>query len=70
MNFIWMIIIVFLLKLVIISGDEQGHPHVTTKQGILKGKLMKSRTGKNFYGFFKVPYAKPPLGDLRFKVCV
>lgn len=39
-----------------------------TKQGLLKGETLLSRDGRAFYAFYKIPYAEPPLGDLRFKV--
>ncbi|XP_055371025.1 juvenile hormone esterase-like [Condylostylus longicornis] len=33
----------------------------------LKGLLMKSHGGKSFYSFRGIPYAKPPIGERRFK---
>lgn len=40
---------------------------VKTKQGNLQGEERKSRNGKVYHAFTKIPYAKPPLGKLRFK---
>nr|CAD7415844.1 unnamed protein product [Timema cristinae] len=41
---------------------------VVTKQGTLRGDTQTSKYSDNtFYSFKGVPYAKPPLGDLRFK---
>lgn len=37
-------------------------------QGQIKGSVLKSRDGREFHGFQGIPYAKPPVGDLRFKV--
>jgi hypothetical protein len=44
-------------------------PVVRVQQGLLRGKLLTSVRSKNKYvGFLGIPYAKPPVGDLRFKV--
>lgn len=43
-------------------------PVVTVKQGKLKGKVAEDYKGGKFYSFQGIPYAKPPVGDLRFKV--
>uniref|UniRef100_A0A8D8PL90 Carboxylic ester hydrolase n=3 Tax=Cacopsylla melanoneura TaxID=428564 RepID=A0A8D8PL90_9HEMI len=40
---------------------------VTINQGTLKGTQIASRGGKKIQAFFGIPFAKPPLGDLRFK---
>lgn len=41
---------------------------VNTKYGKLQGKLQKSIEGIEFCSFKGIPYAKPPVGELRFKV--
>lgn len=45
-----------------------GGPTVYTPYGALKGIKSISRGGKEFYEFLGIPYAKAPLGDLRFEV--
>ncbi|KAI2474087.1 esterase B1-like [Diabrotica virgifera virgifera] len=40
---------------------------VTTEIGKLRGKAQKDYHGDKFYSFSGVPYAKPPIGELRFK---
>ncbi|XP_060520063.1 juvenile hormone esterase-like [Cylas formicarius] len=45
-------------------------PVVQVRQGKLLGCAGRSIDGDNFYNFFGVPFAKPPLGDLRFKAPV
>ncbi|KAE8572964.1 juvenile hormone esterase [Halyomorpha halys] len=43
-------------------------PYVTTSQGTMRGQVLKSRDGRDYFSFTKIPYAKPPVGDLRFKI--
>ncbi|KAK5647002.1 hypothetical protein RI129_005466 [Pyrocoelia pectoralis] len=42
-------------------------PEVLINQGKIKGKFWTSRQGKTFSAFLSIPYAQPPIGDLRFK---
>ncbi|CAG7828561.1 unnamed protein product [Allacma fusca] len=37
-------------------------------QGRLRGTILKSRRGRDYYAFYKVPYAAPPVGELRFEL--
>ncbi|KAJ8302532.1 hypothetical protein KUTeg_018928 [Tegillarca granosa] len=48
------------------SAISQEHQIVNTKSGPIKGVITKHAMGK-LYTFFKIPFAKPPVGDLRFK---
>ena len=41
---------------------------VSTKQGVLVGARRKTQNGFEYDDFLNIPYAKPPVGDLRFKV--
>lgn len=41
---------------------------ITIAQGVIEGKEMINDNGKSFRGFLGIPYAKPPIGNLRFKV--
>lgn len=45
-------------------------PIVSTTSGKLQGVISTSRDGREFYSYHKIPYAKPPIGDLRFEVCL
>jgi hypothetical protein len=50
-------------------AQASSKPLVKVQQGLLKGKLLTSARSKNrFIGFLGIPYAKPPVGDLKFKV--
>nr|XP_022903147.1 esterase FE4-like [Onthophagus taurus] len=40
---------------------------VKIKHGELRGKLQNNYKNRTFYSFFGIPYATPPLGNLRFK---
>ncbi|KAJ8673052.1 hypothetical protein QAD02_004313 [Eretmocerus hayati] len=42
-------------------------PIVTVNDGSLRGVLKTSCEGYDYYAFLGIPYAKPPVGDLRFK---
>jgi hypothetical protein len=49
--------------------DPTGDPLVVrTAKGYLKGSILTSRKGKSIYSFRGVPFAQPPVGNLRFKV--
>lgn len=43
-------------------------PIVQVEEGKLRGKISVDYKGGQFYSFQGIPYAKPPVGDLRFKV--
>nr|XP_033331335.1 venom carboxylesterase-6-like [Megalopta genalis] len=47
---------------------SEGHaPSVNIKNGTLSGLVMKTRHGREYAGFRGIPYALPPLGELRFE---
>jgi carboxylesterase type B len=41
---------------------------VVVAQGDLRGKKVITKNGATYYSFQGIPYAKPPVGALRFKV--
>lgn len=45
-------------------------PFVSLKQGDLLGRYFTTRKGRIVRGFSGIPYAKPPIGELRFKPSV
>lgn len=40
----------------------------TIRNGTLIGATMRTRLGRDIHAFLGIPYAVPPLGELRFKV--
>lgn len=42
------------------------HPELTTSQGRLRGRVLDSRNGRKYFAFNRIPYAQPPVGNLRF----
>ncbi|XP_031345692.1 esterase FE4-like [Photinus pyralis] len=56
-----------LFVIVFIPCCKSTFPSIEIKQGILNGKFMRARNGKEFSAFLGIPYAKPPVKDLRFK---
>ncbi|CAL4119823.1 unnamed protein product, partial [Meganyctiphanes norvegica] len=50
-----------------VSADVATQPPlVDTIQGSISGKYEISTEGRTFESYYGIPYAKPPLGDLRF----
>lgn len=41
---------------------------VKTKSGLVKGFKIASHYDYKYFNFLGIPYAKPPVGELRFKV--
>ncbi|KAJ8963469.1 hypothetical protein NQ318_018952 [Aromia moschata] len=49
-------------------GDILLNPFaITVNQGQLRGCSMSDIDGNNFFSFLGIPYARPPVGELRFK---
>lgn len=51
-----------------IEVAKMAEPVVEVREGKLLGVTKNDRNGNKFYGFQGIPYAKPPVGELRFKV--
>jgi len=43
-------------------------PILSTAFGEIQGTVLKSRNGRQFYGYYGIPFAKPPVGERRFQV--
>jgi len=63
LNSLVLYITVLLLK--IVNADR---PLVKTELGQLEGVWQLSENGLKYAAFMGIPYAKPPVGDLRFEV--
>ena len=48
-------------------AQSQSEFTINAKQGNIIGVRKEARNGDKFYAFYGIPYAKPPVGDLRFK---
>lgn len=55
----------YLISVVVASKDDE--PIIETPLGKVRGYTMTSRTGRRFYAFSGLPYAQPPINDLRFE---
>ncbi|XP_073420917.1 fatty acyl-CoA hydrolase precursor, medium chain-like isoform X1 [Dendrobates tinctorius] len=52
---------------VLTSGEEDDRPQVETQYGKLQGKTLSAKgTDRTVHAFYGVPFAKPPIGPLRF----
>ena len=49
-----------------VTGDVDA-TEVKTSMGLIKGKIVNYPEGRKVYEYLGIPFAKPPLGDLRYK---
>ena len=56
------------LGILLICGSVECQPLVSIPLGQIQGSFMSSASGREFMAFRGIPYAKPPVGELRFKV--
>ncbi|KAE8742410.1 Carboxyl/Cholinesterase 38, partial [Frankliniella occidentalis] len=49
-------------------AEAPENPEVSVEQGRLLGRTLVSSKGTKYHAFSGIPYAAPPIGDLRFKV--
>lgn len=66
MNTKSVILCAIVLNCFVISKSD--YPSVVLSQGELIGQVLTNENGKEYYSYTAIPYAKPPVGNLRFKV--
>nr|AGT95755.1 carboxylesterase A4 [Locusta migratoria] len=49
------------------ASSESEYVTVCVAEGALRGRVCRTATGCHYYSFQGVPYAQPPVGQLRFK---
>ena len=68
-QFVVMLVTVGTFSILVSVAQTSEQAIVKVQQGLLKGKILTSVRSKNkFVGFLGIPYAKPPVGELKFKV--
>lgn len=60
--------ILFVVVLVNLFGYVTPIPFVEIPQGPINGQFLKTDNGRTFSSFTGIPYAEPPVGNLRFEV--
>lgn len=65
MSHVYRILVFYLFSL---SVQAVNSVVIQTKYGSVNGTTGKSRGGREFLAFYGVPFAEPPVGNLRFKV--
>ncbi|KAM4636908.1 pyrethroid hydrolase Ces2e-like [Discoglossus pictus] len=68
MDFLFRILFLLCLTLDVQgTGPEDPNPILVTKNGQLRGKSVKVKeTDRDVHAFYGIPFAKPPVGSLRF----
>ncbi|XP_069801982.1 fatty acyl-CoA hydrolase precursor, medium chain-like [Dendropsophus ebraccatus] len=63
------VVVLCILALGVLAlGREDGRPEVETQYGKLRGKTLSVKgTDRTVHAFYGVPFAKPPVGSLRFE---
>lgn len=62
-----LLLVVQLVQGTAASQAEEEAPLVSTSLGQIQGTLMQSFLGRTIYAFRGIPYAEPPVGNLRFE---
>lgn len=59
---------VFMVFLIVVSGSNAYKAKVTTRFGQVQGLLSRSTRGRLVAHYLGIPFAQPPVNDLRFRV--
>lgn len=68
MNFYIFSCVFLLINIKLMEAHHKISTVIGTEEGLLRGTVQSSFNGKKYLAFKGVPYAKPPIGSLRFKV--
>ena len=63
----WHYYITLLLLVAVVAQARQDPLVVNTSKGKVRGKTVKTPLGGEVDTWYSIPYAKPPVGDLRFR---
>ncbi|CAG9768025.1 unnamed protein product [Ceutorhynchus assimilis] len=66
--FIILVIILLACALLYTRNSTDNNLLVSLPNGQVRGAIYVTKTGKTYYGFRGIPYAKPPVGDLRYEL--
>ncbi|XP_063885511.1 juvenile hormone esterase-like isoform X1 [Scylla paramamosain] len=61
------VVMVVAVVVVVVVATAADVPFVDTRDGRVSGIVEESVKGRDFSSFYGIPYARPPLGRLRFK---
>jgi para-nitrobenzyl esterase len=61
------LLIFFIFSNLVASWEDSDQLIVQINDGKVMGRYLSSKRGLPVRGFLGIPYAEPPLGDLRFK---
>lgn len=59
---------VYLLPNFVLQNNVLCGPKVKVNEGVLEGRKSSTENGFEYHSFQGIPYAKPPINELRFKV--
>ncbi|XP_067007368.2 esterase FE4 [Anabrus simplex] len=66
---LWTLFVLATSQLAEVFADDE-YPIITLPQGALRGRKVTPDNLSSYYTFLGIPYAKPPVGNLRFKAPV
>nr|ADZ96218.1 JHE-like carboxylesterase 2 [Pandalus japonicus] len=66
MKLLFLHAIAFGFQLIVCAGELEA-PVISTEEGNVAGVVEEASNGKPFHSYYGIPYATPPVGELRFK---
>ncbi len=58
-------LVCLLLLFGVVAADDARLLRVSTEHGVVQGTSLDASEGKTVSAFLGIPYARPPIGDLR-----